>query len=33
VITGYSMGDQVQEDLMDMLDREAEGSDNLEVAS
>lgn len=28
---GYSMGEQVQEDVMDMIDREADGSDSLEV--
>lgn len=28
---GYSMGDAVQEEIFDMIDREAEGSDSLEV--
>ena len=28
---GYSMGEQVNEDVMDMIDREADGSDSLEV--
>jgi len=28
---GYSMGEQVHEDVMDMIDREADGSDSLEV--
>lgn len=28
---GYSMGEAVQEELMDMIDREADGSDSLEV--
>lgn len=28
---GYSEGSRVQEELMDMIDREADGSDNLEV--
>jgi tubulin gamma len=28
---GYSMGEQVQEDVLDMIDREADGSDSLEV--
>ncbi|QDS75938.1 gamma-tubulin [Venturia effusa] len=27
---GYAMGEQVQEDVMDMIDREADGSDSLE---
>ncbi|KAF2005760.1 tubulin-domain-containing protein [Amniculicola lignicola CBS 123094] len=27
---GYSMGEQVQEEIMDMIDREADGSDSLE---
>ncbi|KAF2397784.1 tubulin-domain-containing protein [Trichodelitschia bisporula] len=27
---GYSMGEQVHEDVMDMIDREADGSDSLE---
>jgi tubulin gamma len=27
---GYSMGEGVQEDIMDMIDREADGSDSLE---
>ena len=27
---GYSMGSKVEEDIMDMLDREADGSDSLE---
>ena len=28
---GYAMGGQVEEDVMDMIDREADGSDSLEV--
>jgi hypothetical protein len=28
---GYSMGEQVNEEIMDMIDREADGSDSLEV--
>ena len=28
---GYAAGDQVQEEVMDMIDREADGSDSLEV--
>jgi len=28
---GYSMGEQIHEDVMDMIDREADGSDSLEV--
>ncbi len=28
---GYAMGDQVEEEVMDMIDREAAGSDSLEV--
>jgi len=28
---GYSMGEQVHEEVMDMVDREADGSDSLEV--
>lgn len=28
---GYSMGEQVHEEVMDMIDREADGSDSLEV--
>jgi hypothetical protein len=27
---GYSMGEQVQEEILDMIDREADGSDSLE---
>ena len=27
---GYSLGDSVQESIMDMIDREADGSDSLE---
>ena len=27
---GYSMGEQVHEDILDMIDREADGSDSLE---
>jgi tubulin gamma len=30
---GYSAGEKVYEDLMEMLDREADGSDSLEVSS
>ena len=29
---GYSMGEQVHEEVMDMIDREADGSDSLEVS-
>jgi len=29
---GYSAGEKVYEDLMEMLDREADGSDSLEVS-
>lgn len=29
--SGYAMGDQVKEEVMDMIDREADGSDSLEV--
>lgn len=29
--TGYAMGEQVHEEIMDMIDREADGSDSLEV--
>lgn len=29
--TGYALGEQVHEEVMDMLDREADGSDSLEV--
>lgn len=28
---GYAAGDQVQEEIFDMIDREADGSDSLEV--
>lgn len=28
---GYSQGEKVYEDIMDMVDREADGSDSLEV--
>lgn len=28
---GYSAGESVQEDIFDMIDREADGSDSLEV--
>lgn len=28
---GYSRGEQVHEEVMDMIDREADGSDSLEV--
>ena len=28
---GYSAGEAVQEDIFDMIDREADGSDSLEV--
>lgn len=28
---GYAAGERVYEDVMDMIDREAEGSDSLEV--
>lgn len=30
---GYSSGQQVHDDVMDMIDREAEGSDSLEVSA
>lgn len=29
---GYAAGERVYEDVMDMIDREAEGSDSLEVS-
>lgn len=29
---GYSAGEKVYEDLMEMIDREADGSDSLEVS-
>jgi len=29
--SGYAAGDQVQEEIFDMIDREADGSDSLEV--
>lgn len=29
---GYSSGEQVYEDIMEMIDRETEGSDSLEVS-
>lgn len=29
---GYSIGEQVHEEVMEMIDREAEGSDSLEVS-
>jgi len=28
---GYALGGQVEEEVMDMIDREADGSDSLEV--
>ncbi len=28
---GYSQGEKVHEDIIDMIDREADGSDSLEV--
>ena len=28
---GYAMGDSVQDEVLDMIDREADGSDSLEV--
>ena len=28
---GYAMGEQVHEEVIDMIDREADGSDSLEV--
>lgn len=31
--TGYAAGDQVQEEIFDMIDREADGSDSLEVGA
>jgi tubulin gamma len=30
---GYAAGDMVQEEIFDMIDREADGSDSLEVNS
>jgi len=30
---GYAMGEHVHEDIMDMIDREADGSDSLEVSN
>lgn len=30
---GYSAGEKVYEDLFEMIDREADGSDSLEVSS
>lgn len=30
---GYAAGDMVQEEIFDMIDREADGSDSLEVKS
>lgn len=30
---GYSAGERVYDELMDMIDREADGSDSLEVSS
>lgn len=30
--SGYAQGDQVQEEIFDMIDREADGSDSLEVS-
>lgn len=30
---GYAMGEKVQDDVLDMIDREADGSDSLEVLS
>ena len=29
--TGYAAGERVQEEIFDMIDREADGSDSLEV--
>lgn len=29
--TGYAAGEKVQEEVFDMIDREADGSDSLEV--
>lgn len=29
--SGYSQGQAIQEEIIDMIDREADGSDNLEV--
>ena len=29
---GYAMGSQVEEEVLDMIDREADGSDSLEVS-
>jgi tubulin gamma len=30
---GYSAGEKLYEDIMEMVDREAEGSDSLEVST
>lgn len=30
---GYSLGEQVQDEVLDMIDREADGSDSLEVGA
>lgn len=30
---GYSQGEKVYEDIIDMVDREADGSDSLEVGA
>ena len=30
---GYALGEQVQDEVLDMIDREADGSDSLEVCS
>ena len=29
---GYALGEQVHEEVIDMIDREADGSDSLEVS-
>lgn len=29
--SGYSQGQSIQDEIIDMIDREADGSDNLEV--
>lgn len=29
--TGYAMGENIVEEVMEMIDREADGSDSLEV--
>jgi tubulin gamma len=31
VAAGYALGEKVSEEIMDMIDREADGSDSLEA--